>query len=111
MKKIKVAIIVDQHNYLNWHNAVVIDLINSKNVDVVLKLNFDNDIIHKKSLGQSLPFLWKLFLRIDAKFFKPKPDALTVVDENNTLNALPFFKINEDINIRRQPISHERRAR
>lgn len=96
MKKLRIALIIDSQNYLAWHNTIISDLLNSKFAEIVLQLNFDSLIIQKQNLEPSLPVLWKLFLKIDSKFFKPKPDALAKANIEDLLPKIPSYQISNN---------------
>lgn len=93
MKKLKIALIVDHGNYFAWHNAIVKDLKESKSVEIILKIDFDEETKKAKSSKNKLPALWKLFLKIDSNFFKPKPSAAAILDNEILLNNKPSYQI------------------
>ncbi|MEH1008019.1 MULTISPECIES: hypothetical protein [unclassified Winogradskyella] len=95
MKKLRIALIVDHINYFAWQDAIVKDLKDSKSVEIVLKIDLDEDIKKAKKSKKKLPLLWKLFLKIDSKIFKPNPNATAILDNDITLNNIPSYQITD----------------
>lgn len=100
MTKLKIAIITDKNNYLSWHNAIINDLLKAEYIELVFNIDSNKIINSVDNINQTNPLLWKLFFKIDAHFFKPKPDALAHSENYSQLESITSSNTNNNSDLK-----------
>ena len=90
---LKVACIIDETCFYNWQKTIVDFVMNSSEIDLVLCITTQGIKPQKKK-----PFLWNYFLKLDNKFFNPKPYALSNYKLDSVIKDTPVINYTEEHN-------------
>ncbi|WP_299362290.1 hypothetical protein [Winogradskyella sp.] len=92
-KKLKVAIIINKPSFFNWQKEIVDYVKNSSSLELALCIN-NLDVKTPKKI----PLLWKVFLKLDNRFFNPSPYALSKYDFGTYFKDVPLIDYSNGIN-------------
>ncbi|RED45337.1 hypothetical protein DFQ10_102205 [Winogradskyella eximia] len=97
MKKLRIALITNVHSFA-WQKTIIDELISSPFSEIVLNINVKADDNTNRNSNKKIPFLLKIFFKIDSKFFNPTPNALKETITSDLLRDMPLFKITQGCN-------------
>ncbi|NRD20145.1 hypothetical protein HNV08_08790 [Winogradskyella eckloniae] len=103
MKKLRIAIINYPLYIFDWQKAIINNLIDSNFSEIVLNLDFHEEMKELQNSTNAVPVFFKSYLKIDSKFFKPVPNALAKTDKSDKsdkINNITTLSITKTIDIK-----------